>query len=75
MTISDLITIAAHAAHIRPEDVTGQCRRRQFAWPRQWVMFEAAQLGNPTTKIGRELHRDHTTVIYGIRRERDRRAA
>ena len=75
LSIADLVIQAAIRFGIRPVDIYGRSTLRIHAWPRQWVMFEARQLGHSFPLIGRELGLHHTTVIYGAEAETQRRAA
>ncbi len=55
--------------------IVGPDRHAPTVEARQWVMFEAYQVGCSYPRIGRELgHRDHTTIMHGVRREAERRA-
>lgn len=60
---------------ITADALESESRIRAIAWPRQVAMLLArdlARLSLPT--IGRELRRDHTTVIHGLRSIEKRRA-
>jgi chromosomal replication initiation ATPase DnaA len=56
------------------EELTGPGQFREVAWPRQeamWLMYKTGRYSLP--QIGRYLGgRDHTTVLYGIRRHQAR---
>ena len=41
---------------------------------RDWVFFEASGKGVSSSQLGRAFKRDHSSVIVGIHREKDRRA-
>lgn len=52
-------------------DITGPCRRRSVARPRQIAMYAIRKLCPHMSlpMIGRVLgHRDHTTVLHGVRK-------
>ena len=53
-------------------ELIGRSQERRLAWPRQRFCFEARALGKTLPQIGRFINRDHTTVIYSIRRYKDR---
>lgn len=56
------------------EVILSKTRVQNVAHARQWVMYEAAAFGISTPRIGRDLGGlDHTTVMYGIKREHGRR--
>jgi chromosomal replication initiator protein len=72
--IAELIRQAEVIYGVPAVDIMGTSRVQGAVRPRQWVMYEAAEAGCSTVKIGRELGgRDHTTVIHGIKAERHRR--
>ncbi len=72
--VRQLVTEAALREGISEADITGHSRLRKFAWPRQWVMFEAQKRGLSTPQIGAVLNRDHTTILSGIKAEAARRS-
>lgn len=53
---------------LKPEHITGKSRKKQFAEPRQLLMYLLRhELGIPLSEIGRLLgDRDHTTIMHGI---------
>lgn len=54
----------------------GPRKTRDHAWPRQDFMRLASDEGFSSTQIGMFLsHRDHTTVLYGIKKSNERRKA
>lgn len=53
-------------------DILSSNRSTYFAVPRHEVMRRAIDAGLSTTRIGRALGRDHTTVIHGAQRARER---
>lgn len=62
---------------LTPELLLGHRRARAIAWPRQEIMYRASkETAASLPLIGRMLGgRDHTTVIYGIRRHEERMKA
>lgn len=55
------------------DDLRGQRRHRKVAWARQEAMYECAlRTTQSLVSIGRFFARDHTTVVYGIRRHAER---
>lgn len=67
--------IAARVAmkhKVKLEDVRGDCRARQFSYPRQEVMYEAIKVGLTPSMVGRYLKRDHTTVLHGAKAHQKR---
>ena len=53
----------------------GPDRNKRVSHARQLGMFIARERGATLQQIGNILGRDHTTVMYGIRAEKARRAA
>lgn len=50
---------------------SGRCRRETYAWPRMIAMFLSWEMRVSRitlTELGREFGRNHTTVMYNIRR-------
>lgn len=66
MSVADEYSVPAY-------QITGPSRAEVYAIPRQEVMRRAMDAGYSSTRIGRALGgRDHTTVLHGARRARDR---
>jgi hypothetical protein len=56
--------------------IAGRCIKPVYSEARQWVYFEAYAQGIPMAQIGRAIDdRDHTTIMFGIEKERERRKA
>ena len=53
-------------------DLMGQSREARFARARHEAFLRLIEAGWSTARIGRAFRRDHTTVIYGARRARQR---
>jgi len=70
-----IIAEVAEECGISPATILGRDKTAPIARARQIVMFEARKAGFSLTQIGRVLGRDHTTILAGIRREIERRAA
>lgn len=60
---------------ISVDDILSTNRLKEVAKARQLVMFMAREAGYSLSFIGRVLKRDHTSVMHGIRKEAERRAA
>lgn len=73
--IAEIIAEAARAFGVTELQIVGQSVRRDIAAARAAVYYAAHQNGYTLSAIGRALHRDHTTVLSGIRRHEQRRAA
>ena len=72
---ADIVRETAEKHGITAKDILGQCRRREYAWPRQEAMYriftECPHLSYP--EIARRLGgRHHTTVLHGVRRHCER---
>jgi chromosomal replication initiator protein len=67
--IRDIETaVAAHFGLTR-EEMRGMSRKRAVARPRQVAMFLAREItGQSLPRIGQQFARDHTTVLYGVRK-------
>ena len=72
--INTFVVFVARRHGVSPAHIYGDSRRHEFVHPRQEVMWLASRAGHSTTAIGRELGRDHTTIIHGIKSYEKRRA-
>jgi chromosomal replication initiation ATPase DnaA len=73
MSIRAIIWAVADERGVSPDEITGRGRTQKVAHARQEVMWRARQVlrpdGSPRYSfpfIGRELNRDHTTVVHGV---------
>lgn len=73
--VKPIVDAVADAIGLQPRHIYGMGRKRQLAEARQLVMYLASQAGVSASDIGRALHRDHSTVLHGIKREAERRSA
>ena len=54
---------------INPDDITGNKRNNKIAYPRQIAMYLIREMTNTNLQgIGELLGKDHTTVMYGIKK-------
>lgn len=68
LTIRDCIEIVAEANGIAPATLLNQSRWRPIARARQVAMWLSRQSTQRSlSEIGMVFHRDHTTVLHGIR--------
>lgn len=68
MNFDHIINIVAQFYRINSQSIFGKERTKKLAEARQVVCFLAHQeLGESYAKIGREINRDHTTVIHSYR--------
>lgn len=69
MTLRQILEEVAAEYGLTISDLTGPCRERHIAWPRQKAMYRARKetmLSMPA--IGHRLGgRDHTTILHGAR--------
>jgi chromosomal replication initiation ATPase DnaA len=80
-TMRSIAAAVAEAYGLTVEELRGQCRERSVAHPRQEAMWRMRQVldedGRPRyslPQIGNFLgHRDHTTVLHGVRAYEKRR--
>jgi chromosomal replication initiator protein len=69
----DILTEVAAKHRLRPRDILGKCRVRPIVVARQEVMFRCrSEAMKSYPQIGRFLSKDHTTVIHGFRKHRER---
>lgn len=70
----EIIAEVAERHKLTPADLRGPCRRRAISWPRQEAMWELQQRTRLSTpQIGDLLGgRDHTTVLHGLKRHKER---
>lgn len=67
MSYVEVIKEAERMFRVHRRDITGKARL-QFIMPARYAVYTALVLrGNSTAQVGRWLHRDHSTVIYGMR--------
>jgi hypothetical protein len=68
--MAEILDAVATAAGVERARLLGPCRARDLVRPRQLCMLLLRQLcpGASLPAIGFFLRRDHTTVLYGIRR-------
>lgn len=69
-TVEQIKRRLAACYNLTVEDLTGQCRRRNVARPRQLAMYLARKMANRSfPDIGARFGgRDHTTVIHAVRK-------
>lgn len=76
LTMRELADQVAFANGISVAALRGQGRCRFLAWPRQEFMYRAhVESRKSLTQIGAFLGRDHTTVLHGVRRHKERMEA
>lgn len=68
MTYVDTIAQVAAEHRLSKADLTGPCRLRYVCQARWEAMRRLRDKGLPLSAIGRLLNRDHTTVLYGLRK-------
>lgn len=69
--IKQMVERAYMVTGYTPDEITGPSRMRDLAETRFAVMLAAHRRGLSTPRIGTFLgRRDHSTVVYGIRRAR-----
>lgn len=67
--VSDVVGLVAEISRIPSTEIVGPGRRRRVVKARQISMWGSRWYGiRSLPQIGRVLHRDHSTVIHGIRR-------
>ena len=66
ITPKEIINLVANFYDIALEDILGSCRKKNFALPRQIIMFlMREELNSSFPSIGQEIgNRDHTTAMH-----------
>jgi len=65
LTSSNIINTVAQYFNLTPEEILGKNREQKLVIPRQIIMYLMREdLNNSFPSIGKELKRDHTTVIH-----------
>lgn len=72
-TVAKIVDAVSEQTGIPARLILSPRRDAHIVRARQIVMFEARQAGLSYPLIGREMGRDHTTVIDGVRAEKKRR--
>jgi len=54
--------------------LTGGSRERKISWPRQEACRRCHELGYSSHQIARFFNRDHSVVIYGVAKAKERLA-
>lgn len=73
-TIREVVSAIAEQYGLTVQDICGPSKAHGVSHPRQHIMNELIQMGFSTTRIGRFLNRDHSTVVYGAAAHRERMA-
>lgn len=69
-----IIHVVAALHKIEPEDLLGPCRERRLSVPRQDAFAYAREVtGASYPRLGAYFKRDHTTLVHGVQRHRERR--
>jgi chromosomal replication initiator protein len=76
----EVIRSVAARHGLSPDDIRGHCRRRELVSARYEAMWQLCQATRPDGRpwlslpaIARAFdHRDHTTVLYGIRKHAEK---
>jgi chromosomal replication initiator protein len=70
VTMDEIIKKCCEYYNIRQQDLVGQSRARSVARPRQMAMYLCKRLTQRSLpEIARKIGgRDHTTVLYGVRK-------
>jgi chromosomal replication initiator protein len=69
LSVGQIVDAAAQEFGVRAEELLARNRRPEVARARQVAMYLAHELGRESSaEIGRELRRDHSTVLHAIKR-------
>lgn len=74
MPIARIVSEVAAEFGIEVTVILGRSRVREVAFARQEVYMRAREAGHSFSKIGREMGRDHGTIVCGIKSVQMRRA-
>ncbi|MEK7460598.1 MAG: chromosomal replication initiator protein DnaA [Patescibacteria group bacterium] len=67
ISIGQVLTVVGNYYQIDQVDLLGPRRNKEFVHPRQIIMYLLRyELGFSFPKIGRELNKDHTTIMHGV---------
>lgn len=69
--ISDILTIASQLSCISTERLIGLSRLKRVVRVRQACYLVARECGHTYPQIGKYMHRDHSSVIYGAQKALD----
>lgn len=69
-TMEDVVKNVAEHYHVRPEDVLGAARQREYMIPRQISMYFAKEYLHKSLKVIGDYFggRDHTSVMHSVRK-------
>jgi len=70
--LNDLMDIISKVTFVTKEDIIGRVRKQEFVLPRALFCYVAnVHLKKTKSEIARYINRDHTSVIYFIKRYQD----
>lgn len=70
--LGDLMDIISKVTFVTKEDIIGRVRKREYVLPRALFCYVAnVHLKKTKSEIARYINRDHTSVIYFIKRYQD----
>lgn len=71
-TITDICEVVAAEFNVTVQDILGPRRLKHFVVPRQIASYFAHEIfKHSKSRIAQRLHRDHTTILHGIRRTKE----
>ncbi|OOY15382.1 hypothetical protein BMI85_16175 [Thioclava sp. DLFJ4-1] len=72
--VRDIAREVSYASGVKLSAILGPSRLKEHVRARDMVIYAAKRMGLSASQIGRELDRDHSTIIVAIQREEKRRA-
>jgi chromosomal replication initiation ATPase DnaA len=72
VTLSFVVDTVSFVFGVDREKVLGGSRSKYESEARQWVCYVLSRAGLSTASISKKLGRDHSTVIYSLRRCHER---
>ena len=66
-----IIELVAARFQVMPGEITGKCRSRPLLIPRRISARLLLKTGRSAAQTGRDLKRDHTTILHGEKRLRE----
>ena len=73
--LAEIMTVVARNFGVATRSISGEHRNASLVLPRQVVYYLGHKYGHSYPKIGRACDKDHTTVLYGVKKISDRLAA
>lgn len=70
-SVADVVTAASRITKLSEDDLLGRSRMMHIVRVRNAVCLVAHEMGHSYSAIGRELGKDHTTIIHAVEQASD----